>query len=404
LYNLIIVDDEQIIRNFYSTIIDWESIGFSVSKVCKNGNEALEFIKNNVVDCLITDIKMSPISGIELLKLSKDINPNIKVVLVSAYSDFEFAKEAVKHSASDYLLKPLYAEELTQCMLKIKKELDEQKKSNMVIYNYQRNFINSVLKGDYNDSKNLLEILSEYNIDFTKDSKIALVGFMTEENTLNDAIVAHEKDAFYISLQRFINEMLPETNGFFLMCEDKIITYLLYTKHNDLSFEATVKNHIEGLKKTLKKYMEIAVEDVETTYIGGIEDLKNYSLNQSEYKNGTNDYDNYATTSVKAAKKYIEINYGEDISLEKISSMYYLSPGYFSKIFKRNFGITYVEFLVKYRMKKAKELLTETDHKIYTIGQLVGYENTKHFTKTFKAFYNISPKEYREKHTRSNQK
>jgi len=139
LYNLIIVDDEQIIRNFYSTIIDWESIGFSVSKVCKNGNEALEFIKNNVVDCLITDIKMSPISGIELLKLSKDINPNIKVVLVSAYSDFEFAKEAVKHSASDYLLKPLYAEELTQCMLKIKKELDEQKKNNTELYMYHQN-------------------------------------------------------------------------------------------------------------------------------------------------------------------------------------------------------------------------------------------------------------------------
>ncbi len=398
MYSVIIVDDEQIIRNFYSDIIDWNSIGFSIDSLCKNGLEAIEFIGNNRVDCLITDIKMSPINGIELLKLAKEKKPDIKVILISAYSNFEFAKNAVKYGASDYLLKPFNPEELKQRMIKIKQELDKNNQNSAVFYQYQRSFLLSVLyEGKYADSNEFGEILSEHSISIKENSKIAIISAKSKENSLSKAVISHEKDAFCVSLQNMINEMLDTLNGFFLSYENDTLKYLLYSLDESSDFDAEVENHIRGLEKSLEKYMNITFDDITTDFIGNTVDLQQYFNRKKE----DSEYDNYAVTSVKAAKKYIEENLGEDMSLEKISSKYFLSTSYFSRVFKNIFGFNYVEFLIKCRMEKAKELLINTNYKIYNIGKLVGYEDTKFFTKTFKAFYGISPKEYREKYSRN---
>ena len=403
MYNVIIVDDEPIIRNFYSDVIEWNSIGFSVKGLFKNGAEALEFIKDNNVDCLITDIKMSPINGIELLKLAKKKNPNTKVILISAYSNFEFAKNAVKYGASDYLLKPFDPEELKQRMIKVKDELDMKNQHSAVFYQYQRNFLNSViLEGKYTDEENFDEIMHEHNIGIKENSKLALVYAKAKENSLSDAISSHEKDAFCVSLQNMINEMLEDINGYFLSYDNNTLNYLIYSTNEKSNFNIAVQAHIDGLKKALEKHMNILFENVSTDFLNNIEAFKKYHLESRElpYQKDNIEYDNYAVTSIKAAKKYIEENPGEDMSLEKISSKYFLSTSYFSRVFKNIFGFTYVEFLIKCRMQKAKELIISTDYKIYHIGKLVGYEDTRFFAKTFKSFYGISPKEYREKYSR----
>ena len=249
MYNVIIVDDEPIIRNFYSDVIEWNSIGFSVKGLFKNGAEALEFIKDNNVDCLITDIKMSPINGIELLKLAKKKNPNTKVILISAYSNFEFAKNAVKYGASDYLLKPFDPEELKQRMIKVKDELDMKNQHSAVFYQYQRNFLNSViLEGKYTDEENFDEIMHEHNIGIKENAKLALVYAKAKENSLSDAISSHEKDAFCVSLQNMINEMLEDINGYFLSYDNNTLNYLIYSTNEKSNFNIAVQAHIDGLK------------------------------------------------------------------------------------------------------------------------------------------------------------
>lgn len=127
-YNVLIVDDEPIIRFGLSTCIDWEKEDLSLIGEAANGEAALGLIRDRGVDILITDIKMPLMDGLELTRKAKEFIPHLKVVLVSSYNDFEYAREAVKLGVVvDYLLKPTMepsdlARILAVCKEKLAKE------------------------------------------------------------------------------------------------------------------------------------------------------------------------------------------------------------------------------------------------------------------------------------------
>jgi len=108
-YNVLIVDDEPMIRFGLSSCIEWEREGYLLVGEAANGEAALALIRELGVDIdiLITDIKMPLMDGLELVKRVKALTPTVKAVLVSSYSDFEYAREAVKLGVViDYLMKP----------------------------------------------------------------------------------------------------------------------------------------------------------------------------------------------------------------------------------------------------------------------------------------------------------
>lgn len=100
---------------------------------------------------------------------------------------------------------------------------------------------------------------------------------------------------------------------------------------------------------------------------------------------------------IEDIEKIIVNNLDKEISLDKIASKLYLNPSYLSRLFKENVGKSYTKYVMEKRIEKAKYLLKEENYKIYEIGELVGYENTKYFNKIFKELVGITPKEYREK-------
>lgn len=95
--------------------------------------------------------------------------------------------------------------------------------------------------------------------------------------------------------------------------------------------------------------------------------------------------------------KIIEENYGKNLTIIDISNEVFLSPNYISIIFKREIGESFTDFLVKFRLGKAKKMLKETNLKVYQVGSMVGYSNISYFCSIFKNFYGVSPSEYREK-------
>ena len=99
---------------------------------------------------------------------------------------------------------------------------------------------------------------------------------------------------------------------------------------------------------------------------------------------------------VAAVKNYIYNHYAEDLTLETLAEKVYLSSGYLSFIFKKETGYNLVKYLTDYRMKKAKELLEESNWKIVDIGKACGYTNQPYFNKLFKNYYGVTPKQYRE--------
>jgi Response regulator containing CheY-like receiver domain and AraC-type DNA-binding domain len=99
---------------------------------------------------------------------------------------------------------------------------------------------------------------------------------------------------------------------------------------------------------------------------------------------------------VSAAMNYIFNNYNKDISLETTAKVIYITPTYLSQLFKLETGVNFLEFLHSYRIEKSKELLKNRTLKNYQIANLVGYSNEKHFSKTFKKYTGLTPKQFRD--------
>ena len=126
--NVIIVDDNKIITEGLKQLIDWEKYGFHVIAAARNAYSAMEFCGNNDVDVVITDIRMPEMTGLELIKKLSDINRNIKFIIITGYSEFEYAKTAIDYGVKGYLLKPVEEDELVSILESIKKEHDENKR------------------------------------------------------------------------------------------------------------------------------------------------------------------------------------------------------------------------------------------------------------------------------------
>ena len=128
MYRILVVDDEKIERKGVMFLFKQMDIDCEIVEIV-NGQVALEYLENNEVDILLTDVKMPHMDGMELIKQIKErnLNPNMKIIIVSGYSDFEYAKLAVKLGVSDYILKPVDPKEFEPTLRKILDELDSQK-------------------------------------------------------------------------------------------------------------------------------------------------------------------------------------------------------------------------------------------------------------------------------------
>ena len=126
LYKVILVDDEEEVREAIRRRIDWEEIGFTVAGTAENGEDALELAEMCEPDVVMTDIQMPFMDGLTLLRKLKERFPDIRSVIFSGYDDFEYAKEAIKLESEEYILKPVDAAELKKVFSRIRERLDEQ--------------------------------------------------------------------------------------------------------------------------------------------------------------------------------------------------------------------------------------------------------------------------------------
>jgi len=126
MYRLLIVDDEQIIRQGLS-LLPWEENEIEVVAILKNGIEAEEWINSNEIDILLTDIRMPGISGIDLARIAFQTYPNAQVVLLTGYGEFEYAKEAITLGVFDYILKPSTPAEIIACIKRACQRFQEEK-------------------------------------------------------------------------------------------------------------------------------------------------------------------------------------------------------------------------------------------------------------------------------------
>lgn len=124
MYTLIIVDDEPEILGGLCAVVPWQDLGFSLRAAFPDGESALKWLQEHDADVLLTDVVMGVVSGLDLAAWMHKNRPQSRVVLVSAFDEFAYARQAIEFRVFRYLLKPTRVNELTETFLALKKELD----------------------------------------------------------------------------------------------------------------------------------------------------------------------------------------------------------------------------------------------------------------------------------------
>ena len=121
---VVIADDEPKVGLLIKNLIDWESMGMVVAGVARNGLEALDLVKTEIPGILITDIRMPGHDGLELIKLAKEINSALEIIIISGYRHFDYARTAIKFGVSDYILKPVNQNQLTATLTALREKFE----------------------------------------------------------------------------------------------------------------------------------------------------------------------------------------------------------------------------------------------------------------------------------------
>ncbi len=194
---VLIIDDEQTVLSGLSSIYDWEVSGFTKVQTSSSSLEAIELAEKEAFDLVITDIKMPEMDGLRLSEYLLKLQPQIYIIILSGYGEFEYAKKAISLGISEYLLKPIQTDAFEQAVEKAKKYIIESK-SNKIKYTSMKNkiemlipmaknhFFNNFLEEPSRYIDRIEELFYEFNIGITEKDYVILKLDLDMEMNLSD--------------------------------------------------------------------------------------------------------------------------------------------------------------------------------------------------------------------------
>lgn len=125
MYKLIIIDDEPRIAEGMGSLFPWENFGFEVMATFTSAKAALEYLRQEHVDVVLSDIQMPDMTGLDLCRELQSLKA-ARIVLFSSYQNYEYFRSAIQYNVADYLLKPISYAKLLECFTKLRDQLDEE--------------------------------------------------------------------------------------------------------------------------------------------------------------------------------------------------------------------------------------------------------------------------------------
>ncbi|WP_164716349.1 response regulator [Paenibacillus whitsoniae] len=203
-YKIMIVDDEFEIREGLNAYY-WERFQFQVIACAANGKQALDLMQRNDVDVVLTDIKMPVMDGIELSRAINLHYPHVKIVILSGYKEFSYARDALQAGVSEYLLKPVDLKNLSESMMKLKLELDAERETSQRLQAYENQLASSLPAArnhffqalideplpEYHKAKEEMSLLEiEMNATYYCCAAVKLEATTRQDNALPDSVAA----------------------------------------------------------------------------------------------------------------------------------------------------------------------------------------------------------------------
>ena len=184
MFNVLLVDDDQVVLECMSKFVDWTEMGFKVAGAALSAVQAVNIMENEYVDVLLTDIVMPRRDGLELIHDAREINPYVKTVILSSHCDFNYAKEAIRLGSFDYLTKPVNYGELKNIFKKLNSvlinEREEKKKQTEIQHTLEVQFLNNLVNGFFHSMEQINKKAFEIGFELT-DGNFCLIRLLIDE-------------------------------------------------------------------------------------------------------------------------------------------------------------------------------------------------------------------------------
>lgn len=333
-YSVIMVDDEIWALRGLMGIINWEQNGFEIKGTFTDSRKALDEILNTRPDIIFTDIRMPDIDGIELIRTIRENGLDSRIVIVTAYEDFEIARMALKSNVSDYLIKPLSREDVK------------------------------------NTAAALYEQLSKDNV-----TEKHLTDFdLSKKESYLEPLVAQEISRFFKpGIQVVISERpLKAETALPIYISDYPYSYLAFSP----DFDTLSNNEKHGVSTPIsaKENLIEHIKEAQMSYDGGFE----FSDNET----------------IANIQKFLYENMDKKLNLEQIASHFYLSKPYVHELFRNNTDTSAMNFLKEVRLTRAAYYLSTKKANVREVALMVGYDDPGYFSKQFKSKFGCTPEGY----------
>ncbi|MGO4545815.1 response regulator [Paenibacillus sp. 2TAB23] len=503
MYRVFVVDDEPFIIEGLYDIIDWSAFGLEIVGSAENGQDALEALKESAPDILLTDISMPIMDGLTLIREARLFRPDLKVIILSGFNDFDYIKSGLKLGVENYLLKPINIDELQETLANTIDKLNtirpDRLFSDYDIRILRDNILYRWLTGriapnELNERTDMLDIRldapylvtavlrteSQFEPSYEAAQRLAVLDktmlpfvdidgdlvivFLIDEpeagkkkamDVLESMQKRLEPNPLRISLGS-VQEMgdgAPQSYAhakkaqeyFLLLDEPAIVDYEELSQRGGIEnttaqpldwtdFSKLIKaKELEQLHAAIDVEFERyqLLEGVTPAYIQSmaIEMMIRFKMELKEIKQADQPelykagfaqvmqaetieglaavVKEAATLTVDSLMRdvkspiiqlllgYVHENYAQALSLKSLSQQYNIHPVYLGHLFQKETNETFTEYINKYRIGKAKEMLKETQLKVQEIALQVGYWETGYFYKQFKKYVGISPTDYK---------
>lgn len=366
MYRVLLVDDEEFALVSLRCSLPWEKYGFTDIITTTDPQWALTCLKEQQIDAAFVDIRMPGISGLELISAAKQNNISTFFVIVSGYSDFSYAKEAMQLGALDYCLKPITAEDATPMLERLAARALPQRLSRdpelvsalLLDRSACEAWLKPFLAKHPCERLTALYVRSQELMDFlpcADDFSPNQVLFYSPQEALLiwDPDGQHKEDEYFAFLERF--------TPFALMIS--------------CSFEPTAEAFQSAISRLLMEANNRGEKEARLVL------LSTGSPEMAKYFAGL--------------LAYIEEHYNEKLTLADLSHRFGINYSYLSQLFKKHTKKSFSEYLTSLRLSHACQLLTETKMRISRISEQVGFSDYHYFCNVFKRTFTVSPMQFR---------
>lgn len=284
MYKVLIVEDEVPVRNRIIESVNWADIGLEVVYGAGDGQEALDFLEDHQVELILTDIYMPFIDGMELARRVRESNQYCKIVFLTGYNEFDYAKEAIELNASKYLLKPITKEELCQVLIEMKEALDQDIEAMKNLtkledqYEKSLSFLRDKLLFDiiagFMPSNRIQQACRNLNCDYQSNYYRLGIIEVVHKSSIGQEQWAEDYSLLHFAMFNIAKELFSDNHDTKVLLGDQGKLYVVFTSMLAEGFEKVAFDGLSELLNTIRHIYKMPLTAGLSSQYQGLDELK----------------------------------------------------------------------------------------------------------------------------------